>query len=176
LAGEFFIDRETDPNDDHKLMQRWVHDLAQNDPHLRQIVVMEVEAKLRRYGLAMCQQKPSVQEYSAPSSHGSPIERITQFIARHYQSKLVADDIAADAGLHPKYLMQMFKRNCGMSLWDYVQHTRVSHAQRLLLMSDIKLIDIAMDAGFGSVGRFYATFRKICGMTPRDYRMQKMRP
>ena len=170
LAGEFFCALETSPDDDRKLLQRWIHDMKHGDPELRQIAIMEVEARLRRFAWTMTRRATQKKSAAAPGDNSSHIEQVTLFIARHYQEPISADDIAAAAGLHPKYLMQLFKRTCGMGLWEYVQHMRISHAQRLLLLTDMKLLDIAMDSGFGSASRFYATFQNICKMTPRAYR------
>ena len=44
------------------------------------------------------------------------------------------------------------------------------HAQRELVTSDAKVLAVALDAGFGSLSRFNAAFRAICGCSPRDYR------
>lgn len=76
--------------------------------------------------------------------------------------------------MHPNYLIPLFKRNCGMGLWEYVQRLRISHAQRLLLMSDAKILDVAYDSGFASASRFYECFNRLCGQTPKDYRRQAL--
>ena len=51
----------------------------------------------------------------------------------------------------------------------YVSHQRVTHAQRLLATTGAKVLDIAMDAGFGSVSQFHHVFRGITGVPPREY-------
>ncbi len=77
------------------------------------------------------------------------------------------------AGLHPKYLMRVFKKQCGVSVWEYLTRLRVSHAQRLLITSDAKVLDIAMESGFSSVAPFYAAFAAHTrGIRPLAYRRQ----
>ena len=46
----------------------------------------------------------------------------------------------------------------------------VSDAIRLLLTSDLKIIDIALEAGFESISSFYQTFKNVCGRNPGEYR------
>ena len=53
---------------------------------------------------------------------------------------------------------------------DYLAQYRVAHAQRLLATTDRTVLDIAMEAGFTSASRFYVTFQKITGKSPRAYR------
>jgi transcriptional regulator GlxA family with amidase domain len=48
---------------------------------------------------------------------------------------------------------------------------RVSHAQRLLITTNQKITDIALESGFGSVAPFYAAFEKFGGgKTPTAFR------
>jgi transcriptional regulator GlxA family with amidase domain len=53
---------------------------------------------------------------------------------------------------------------------EYVTQYRLSHAQRLLATTDLKILDVALASGFGSASRFYQVFMAMCGLTPRDYR------
>jgi AraC family transcriptional regulator, melibiose operon regulatory protein len=98
---------------------------------------------------------------------------ITRFIARNYRDPLTVQTIADHAGLHAKYLMRVFKKQCGSSVWEYLTRLRVSHAQRLLITSDMKVLDVAMESGFSSVAPFYAAFAAHTrGLRPLDYRRQ----
>ncbi|MDQ3162918.1 MAG: helix-turn-helix domain-containing protein [Actinomycetota bacterium] len=49
---------------------------------------------------------------------------------------------------------------------------RVSHAQRLLLTSELPVEQVARESGFSSSTSFYRTFRRLCGCTPRAYRVR----
>jgi len=62
-----------------------------------------------------------------------------------------------------------FHKACGISLMRYVNRQRVTHAQYLLASTDKKIIDVAMDSGFGSVSQFHHVFRGIAGASPREY-------
>ena len=95
---------------------------------------------------------------------------MAQFVAEHYTESVRVADIAEVAGLHPNYAMNLFRRTCGMTLWQYLTRLRLSHAQRLLLTSDRGVLDIAMDAGFGSQARFYVVFKQAYGVTPAAFR------
>ena len=99
------------------------------------------------------------------------IARVTRFIAQHYREPLDVRAIADHAKLHPKYLMRVFRKQSGASIWEYLLRLRVSHAQRLLITTDLKVLDVAMESGFSSVAPFYAAFaRHSAGLRPLEYR------
>ncbi len=50
------------------------------------------------------------------------------------------------------------------------QFIMVSDAIRLLLTSDLRIIDIALEAGFESLSSFYQIFKNVCGRKPGEYR------
>jgi AraC-like DNA-binding protein len=174
LSGEIIFEPKESAEQtewDRALLSRWARDMQGASADWRRVVLLEVEARLRRLALGLAQH--GVPAAKAPA--GSTLERVTAFIGRHYREPLSIARIAREAGLHPNYLMQLFKRNCGMGLWEYVQRLRISHAQRLLLMSDAKILDVAYDSGFASASRFYECFNRLCGQTPKDYRRQALR-
>jgi len=53
-----------------------------------------------------------------------------------------------------------------MTIKNYIQHWRISAAQRLLATSQEKMSNIARASGFNSMARFHATFKRACGQTP----------
>jgi len=175
LSGEIMFEPKESAEQtefDLALLSRWARDMQSASADWRRVVLLEVEARLRRLALGLAQ-------HGAPAADapaGSALERVTAFIGRHYRESLSIARIAREAGLHPNYLMQLFKRNCGMGLWEYVQRLRISHAQRLLLMSDAKILDVAYDSGFASASRFYESFNRLCVQTPKDYRRRYGRP
>jgi AraC-like DNA-binding protein len=92
------------------------------------------------------------------------------FIAQHYTEALTVDQIARTVSLHPNYAMKVFRDQFHTSMLDYLMRYRVAHAQRLLLTSDRQIMDIGLEAGFGSSSRFYAIFKRYCGQSPGQYR------
>jgi len=160
---------------DLAVFQRWHKDVQEASEKRRDLVLLECEARLRRLELAtgtILRRPPG----GTPSPRGlGKVEQMSRFVALHYTEHLRVATIARDAGLHPNYAAELFRKTCGISLVDYVNGHRVSHAQRLLATGDSKIVDIAYQAGFGAPSRFYDTFKKACGLTPRAYRSQMRR-
>ena len=159
----------TDPND-AALLSGWVDDFAGESRDLQEIVLTEVEARIRRLG-----------RLDAPGTAEMPsttdwFDQVMVFIGEGYCGRLTVSSIAAAVELHPNYLMRAFKRRCGVSLWEYILRLRVSHAERLLATTDATVVNVALAAGFGSVARFYATFERVCGLSPGTYRKLSRAP
>ena len=174
LEGEFVREPEVglrQEAEDLGLLSRWTQDFRELTPECRRVAMIEVEARLCRLDLRLGANRAA----SKRSGAGGPVERATRFIGEHYADPIDVQEIARAAGTHPNYLMQLFHKTCGVNLWEYVLRLRVSHSQRLLLMSDYKIVDIAMESGFGSASRFYEVFRRYSGETPRRYRAERGR-
>lgn len=99
-----------------------------------------------------------------------PVETMARVMAERYQEPVDVAAIAAMAGLHPNYAMNLFKKRCGLTIRGYLAQLRVTHAQRRLLESDAKIADVALESGFATSSAFYETFTRQVGMTPRAFR------
>ena len=61
---------------------------------------------------------------------------------------LTVSMMASMAGLHPKYVCRLFKKNLGITALEYLHHLRISHAQRLLATTRNRVADIALECRF----------------------------
>lgn len=98
------------------------------------------------------------------------VSRICSFIASNFRHDIDSLDIAASAGIHPKYAMNTFKKSTGMTLNEYVSLLRLSYAQAMLINEDANVLRVAMESGFRSLSAFNTSFRKISGMSPSTFR------
>lgn len=168
LGGEMV--REPDAADRDRLQfEQWQRDMKDPAPEVRHAVHLELEARLCRLArrLAPAGSSPAP---PADTRTVSKVEEMAGWMGEQYAEAITAADVARAVGLHPKYAMSLFRRHCGMTLGEYLTQQRLSQAQRLLVTTDRKIIDIAFAAGFGSVSRFYEAFTHACGQSPRAYR------
>jgi AraC-like DNA-binding protein len=80
------------------------------------------------------------------------------------------DTLAEQAGLSPYHFLRVFERVAGVTPHQYVLRTRLRHAATRLLVDPGRVIDIALDCGFGDVSNFNRAFRTEFGMSPRVFR------
>ena len=69
-------------------------------------------------------------------------------------------------------LSRMLKRNTGSTFKDLLQAKRMSKATELLKNTDIPIADISVMIGYDNTSFFHRLFRRLYGMSPREYRLQ----
>jgi AraC-like DNA-binding protein len=152
----------------------WREDLRIGSEERHQVVLLEIESRLRRLALTVAAELPQGSRRKTPAVLGqqqlSRAEEMACFVAQHYTQPLTTDGISRHVGLHPNYAMALFQRTFGTTLVKYITQHRLSHAQRLLVTTQDSILNIAMHSGFGSLSRFNEAFRQALGCTPRDYR------
>jgi len=72
--------------------------------------------------------------------------------------------------LHKNFAMKLFSRIMRVTIKQYINQLRLQHAQALLVDTDKPVLTIALEAGFGSVSRFYHIFQVEFSMSPLKFR------
>ncbi len=159
--------------DDESGFIRWFEDLQSGNPLREQAAEMEIHARLLRLALAL----PGRKGRARNTTHEPPPEpsltcadQLACYIARQYMEPLTADDIAHAVGLHPNYAMALFKKTFGTTMVEFLLQHRLTHAQRLLVTTDLPITDVGGSSGFQSLSRFNEYFKDACGCAPREYR------
>ena len=176
LHAQVILDPDPHSQDgDLQMFERWVLDFESSNAMHRRIAFLEMEARLLRLSLAVTENQPKnsanvSREVVIGTGGMNCVEKMAIYIAEHYTERLTADEIARCVGLHTHYAMSLFKRTLGITLTDCVTQHRISHSQRLLAMTNQKIIDVAFDSGFASLSRFHEAFKRLCGCSPTTYR------
>ncbi len=166
---------ETSSDRDPVLFKHWHNDLSQNETGLREIVLLELKARLLRLARSH-RRRPTVPVSSGRgrSSQASPnlekAELMACYIARNYKSRLLIKDIADSVELHPDYASTLFRKTFGTTLNSLITCHRIAEAQRLLITSSEQIVNVALASGFESLSRFNRAFKETTGTTPRSFR------
>jgi AraC-like DNA-binding protein len=83
--------------------------------------------------------------------------------------------LAREARLSPHHFLRTFQKVTGVTPHQYLLRVRLRHAAIRLSTESTKILDIALDCGFGDVSNFNRTFRVEFGVSPRMYRKQTRR-
>ncbi len=170
---DVIVDRKHEtPCSDLALIKHWVRLMRNPKPEHREIVLLEVHARLLR----LAAETHDVAGSASDTATASPIgglglfERILLIVSERYQVPLRIPEIASELKVSRTHVMRYFHKMTGMTLLEYITQRRVSCAQRLLTTSDMKILDIAYASGFNSPARFYACFNQVVGQSPTRYR------
>lgn len=72
----------------------------------------------------------------------------------------------------PEHVARTLRDCTGRTPTDFLNETRMNYAAQQLAVTDRKILDIAMECGFQSLGHFYSIFHNALGCAPRSYRMR----
>lgn len=78
--------------------------------------------------------------------------------------------LAREAAMSERTFLRRFKEMTGLTPAAWLLTVRLNYAKQLLETSSASIEDIAMSAGFGSAATFRTHFRRIVGISPRDFR------
>lgn len=92
------------------------------------------------------------------------------YIDKHYNETLTLEALAGEVHMNPFYFSKFFKKSAGENFKDYVNRIRIQHAVSLLVSTDMKAYEIAMEVGFGDAKVFSENFQRIYHETPNAYR------
>lgn len=114
-----------------------------------------------------------VQEVAAAKKknvYSKPVVDAMNFVHYHLHEKLTAKRVAEEAGLSPNYLSELFKKELGCSVAEYVMEKRMEAAKNMLRFSSFPYDEIASILAFSSQSHFIQAFKKATGTTPKAYR------
>lgn len=96
--------------------------------------------------------------------------RAMALIDEGYLSEACMGDLARKVGLGERQLHRVFQRELGVSPKAYADHQRLQFSRQLLTDTTLRITDVAMAAGFGSLRRFNDAFRAAYGTSPSGIR------
>ena len=102
--------------------------------------------------------------------YSKPVVDAMNFIHYHLHEKLSARRVAEEAGLSPNYLSQLFKKELGLTVAEFVLEKRMEAAKNMLRFSSFPYDEIASILAFSSQSHFIQVFKKATGTTPKAYR------
>lgn len=151
---------------DSELLARWLEDVRSGAEERSRICALEMEARLRRLAIASAAPRRDGTERPAPPA----VQRMLSHLDRRWREACTLAEVGATAGMHPQAAARLFHRHCGLTIHQYLISRRLHDAQRALLLTRRPVLTIALDAGFGSLGRFYAAFAAAYGCAPGEWR------
>lgn len=93
-----------------------------------------------------------------------------QYMEDHITEDITVESVAKSVGVSSFYFQKGFAMLCGFSVSEYIRNRRLALAGNDLLVTDEKIIDIAMKYGYDSPDSFTKAFVRFHGVTPTAVR------
>jgi two-component system response regulator YesN len=97
------------------------------------------------------------------------LEQTCNYVLEHIGHDLTIKNLAEALFLHRSYLSEVFKRQTGMRLNEYIRMVKLERAKKLIVDGQLLNYQIANQLGFKDVEYFGRLFKKYTGMLPSEY-------
>ncbi|MHA7967751.1 AraC family transcriptional regulator [Paenibacillus sp. CAU 1782] len=104
------------------------------------------------------------------------IQDVVDAIEERLDEELKLTTLAQLAGFSDFHFHRVFQTMVGEPVMEYVRKRRLVRAACQVAYSDEKLLNIALDHGFGTPETFIRSFRRLYGMTPGEFRRKGLQP
>jgi len=97
------------------------------------------------------------------------LQRALDYIENYLESRIVLEDLSAEAGYSPSHFVWIFRTATGQTPIEYVRRRRMTEAARAILAGD-DIVDAAYRFGFSAQDTFTRSFRHTIGLPPGQFR------
>ncbi len=102
----------------------------------------------------------------------SYIRSAQEYIRAYYNSNISLKDICEQIHVSEYHFIRMFFKKVGVTPHRYLLMVRMERAKELLSTKKYSVAETAMLSGYESISAFSTAFKKLCGVSPADYRKQ----
>lgn len=140
-----------------------------SDEYLRQMMSMKKPDDIWPFlGLMMVEFAERVHRLKTPDSASLVTKTTIQWIHAHLFEPFTIEEMAENLGYSSSYLSHTFRKDMDKDIKTYILETKIEESKRLLRQK--KTIPEITDAlAFSSPSHFQKVFKKITGMTPREW-------
>ncbi len=103
----------------------------------------------------------------------NPVGKALWYIESHFAQDVTLEEIASIAGISRFHMSRAFGAVMGCSVIRYVRARRLTEAARALANGAPDILEVALEAGYGSHEAFTRAFREQFGITPEAVRAQR---
>ena len=144
--------------------------LGFNYQSLTALASLPDQETLARWLCDMLEQLIDAIESNTRHPNSVQLGRALEFIEAHLADDVCREEAARAAGLSPSHFSHLMRAKTGWSFTELLIRLRVDRACHLLAHTDLGLVQIALECGFGDQSYFTRVFRRRVGQTPGDYR------
>ncbi|MBE7019156.1 MAG: response regulator [Ruminococcaceae bacterium] len=103
------------------------------------------------------------------------VQKTINYIHKNFSTISSIEEIASQLFVSYSHLRNVFKKELGITIYDYLLSVRMEEAKKLLSTSKMNLTQIAYKVGYSDYDYFKTVFAKYNGITPREYQQSNQK-
>lgn len=111
------------------------------------------------------------QSLSQPGMRGTEIfQKCQSHLREHFREITSVHSTATACGVSYSHMTRVFRENAGLSPHQYLLRVKMLHAAQRISTETVTLDELAGELGFADAFVFSKSFKRILGVSPREYR------
>ena len=163
-----------------KIAQLNTSTIAQEELASSNIILSEavatIEASIKTKSIAVDATSATNSGALNPSIRSSLLKVVRQNMQEHQtylDNQLTLTRLAEIVGISTHHLSEVLNQHEGKNFYQFVNEYRINYiCEKMKHDNEIKILDLAMSAGFSSRSTFNAVFKQFVKLTPSQYRKQ----
>jgi two-component system response regulator YesN len=98
------------------------------------------------------------------------LRNAVEYINAHYGENLTLENLSKAIFVSAYYLSHLFREELNTTFSDYLNDVRIRQAKKMLSEKDVKIEELSFAVGFNNPNYFTKIFKKICGVSPSQYK------
>lgn len=138
------------------------------------LMILNKETDFKKEELFLFLIEQLIQDYSDTAPAQCTIEPVSEikaacdYLELNYAKAITLEYLSSLVGLSKYHFLRSFTKQKGISPYSYLETIRISNAKKLLEQG-IRPIEVAFQTGFNDQSHFTNFFKKLIGLTPKQY-------
>lgn len=104
------------------------------------------------------------------AKHSDRFDVVFKYIDANLNKKITLEELASLLSYTPNHFINVFKKNIGVTPFEYIKTKRLKKGESLLVTTDLSISAIAEKCGFSDTSFFVKQFKQMYGITPTALR------
>lgn len=105
--------------------------------------------------------------------YSKPVSACQSYIYANLYKEITLSELAQLARMNASYLSVLFKKEVGISISEFIHREKVEEAKNLMTFTNNSISEISTILNFHDQSHFTRVFKKIAGITPKQFYMNK---
>lgn len=102
------------------------------------------------------------------------LQIVFDYLDENYKYDITAKSAAKLCNMSYSYFCRQFKALIGKTFTEYLNHIRITEAEKLLLTTDMNITQIALETGFSNSSYFIQQFKHFKNISPKQFKKKML--